>query len=121
MESLCPKPKTLARSASPEETHSSQGSQLAGGEVRVDAGEDKIGPFFLELPPERAGLAPLRRIDPRAMAQIGIENGPRLPGHARVRNAHQQFVVDPQAPNVEVGRAGIDDVVEDEQFGVENL
>src|SRR5258708_9279733 len=39
-------------------THSSQGSQLAGGEVRVDAGEDKIGPFFLEPFPKRAGLAP---------------------------------------------------------------
>src|SRR5206468_8449469 len=100
---------------------SSQHPHLPAGEIRIDARQDEISPILLQLRPKGARVLPCLRIDSLAMPQVVVKNLGALAGEFRVADTDDQFIIDAQAPHVEVGRADIDDVVENEQFCVENL
>ena len=97
----------------------SQRLELAAGQVRIDAGQDKIGPVLAQLCPEAAGLAPGGRIDAAAMLHVRLENIARFRRHLGIQNADEQLVIDAQAADIKVGRACIDDVVENEELGAQ--
>lgn len=77
--------------------------------------------MLLNALPERTGFAPTLERDLSAVFKGSGENRARFFGHFFVGEANHQLVVDIKAALIEVGRADINDVINDDQFRVEDL
>ena len=55
------------------------------------------------------------------MGQIAFENRASFGRGCRIRKANHEFMVDVQTAGIEIGRSGVNDVVDHEQFGVQDL
>ena len=94
---------------------------MAAGDVGIDADEDPVSPVLFDALPECAGLAPVFERDLAAMFEILGKYSAGFFGHFLVRETDHQLVIDVEAALVEVGRANINNIIDDDQFRVEDL
>lgn len=77
--------------------------------------------MFAHFVPEGAGFAPGCAVDAAGVLEGGFEEVQALGGETLVLDADEEFVVNHEAAFVHVGGADVGDVVEAEEFGVEDL
>jgi hypothetical protein len=94
---------------------------LSSCDVGIDPCEQEGGPTFDEFVPEGARFAPRLRIDGFRIGEVFFEDGLGFGDDGWEGDTEEEFVINAEATDVEVGGSDVNGVIDLDEFGVKDL